>query len=100
MQYELGFFFFYRNMSYSYETVQNWAPFPASVSSVKWLKFHHRHGDRIRTSLRTTNNALNAIINTTNSFIVDVTPPYLHHLRDGLQPRDQEYQVRELVLRT
>lgn len=80
-------------MTFDFEAIQDWAPFPSTSSGVKWLKFHHSHGDRIHTSLRTTNQALNSIINNTNSFVVDITPPYLHYLRDGLQPKDQEFQV-------
>lgn len=80
-------------MTFDFEAIQDWTPFPSTASDVKWLKFHHSHGDRIHTSLRTTNQALNSIINNTNSFVVDITPPYLYYLRDGLQPKDQEFQV-------
>ena len=80
-------------MSHNYETIQDWTPFPSNARSAKWLKFHNSHGDRIQTSLRTTNRALNAIINTTDSFVVDLTPPYLHYIRDGIQRKDREFQV-------
>ncbi|XP_062596534.1 uncharacterized protein LOC134257978, partial [Saccostrea cucullata] len=81
-----------KNMTYDYEPIYDWAPFPSTANGVKWLKFHHSHGDRIQTSLRTTNKALNSIINNTNSFVVDITPPHLHYLWDGLQSKDQEFQ--------
>lgn len=82
-----------RNLSQDYEEIRDWTKFDASTSSVKWLNFHNYHKDIIKTSLRTTNRALNEIVNTTDGFIVDLTPPQLHYLWDGDQEKDREFQV-------
>lgn len=82
-----------RNLSQDYEEVRDWTKFDTSTSSVKWLNFHNHHKDRIKTSLRTTNRALNEIVNTTDGFIVDLTPPQLHYLWDGALGKDREFQV-------
>ena len=87
-------FFFFRNMSQDYEEIRDWTKFEASTRSVKWLNFHNHHKDRIKVSLRTTNRALNQIVNTTDGFVVDLTPPQLHYLWDGAQGKDREFQVR------
>ena len=88
------FNFFFRNMSQDYEEIRDWTKFEASTRSVKWLNFHNHHKDRIKVSLRTTNRALNQIVNTTAGFVVDLTPPQLHYLWDGAQGKDREFQVR------
>eukprot|EP00105_Crassostrea_gigas_P044578 XP_019928726.1 PREDICTED: uncharacterized protein LOC105342845 [Crassostrea gigas] len=80
------------NLSQDYEEIRDWTKFDASTSSVKWLNFHNYHKDIIKTSLRTTNRALNEIVNTTDGFIVDLTPPQLHYLWDGDQEKDREFQ--------
>ena len=87
-------FFFFRNMSQDYEEIRDWTKFEASTRRVKWLNFHNHHKDRIKVSLRTTNRALNQIVNTTDGFVVDLTPPQLHYLWDGAQGKDREFQVR------
>jgi hypothetical protein len=80
-------------MSYNFEEIRDWTKFDALTTSVKWLNFHNHHKDRMMTSLRTTNKALNEIINKTDGFIVDLTPPQLHYLRDGSESKDREFQV-------
>ena len=85
---------FFRNMSQDYKEIRDWTKFEASTRSVKWLNFHNHHKDRIKVSLRTTNRALNQIVNTTDGFVVDLTPPQLHYLWDGAQGKDREFQVR------
>ena len=83
-------------MSEDFEEIRDWTKFEASTTSVKWLNFHNRHKDRVKSSLRTTNKALNDIVNSTDGFVVDLTPPELHYLRDGTESKDGEFQVYKL----
>lgn len=80
-------------MSENFEVIRNWTLFSNATTSVTWLNFHHLHRDRIRTTLKTTNGALRWIQNSTDSFIVDLTPPLLQYIRDGLGANDRDYQV-------
>ena len=85
--------FYSRNMSESFVVIRDWSLFSNATSSVTWLNFHHLHRDRVRTTLRTTNGALRSIQNSTDSFVVDLTPPLLQFIRDGTGATDRDYQV-------
>jgi len=64
------------------------------TTSVKWLNFHLHHKDKVKLNLRTTNGALNTIVNSTDGFVVDLTPPVLIELGDGSTVgKDLEFQV-------
>lgn len=68
--------------------------FNNETESVRWLNFHLHHNDYITFTLRTTNGALNSIINETDGFLVDLTPPELMFMRDGTDDKeDAEFQV-------
>lgn len=69
-------------------------PFNNDTESVQWLNFHLHHNDYITLKLRTTNRALNSIVNETDGFRVDLTPPKLIYIRDGTGDKeDAEFQV-------
>ncbi|XP_064643636.1 uncharacterized protein LOC135497734 [Lineus longissimus] len=62
----------------------------------QWAHFHLKHKDRVRTLLRATNGANNAITGTTDGFLVDLTPPKLDFIRvvDERNPeKDFKYQT-------
>ena len=84
-------------MTEDYEEIRDWTKFEASTRNVKWLNFHNHHKDRIKVSLRTTNKALSQIVNTTDGFVVDLTPPQLLYLWDGSWGKDREFQVRRNI---
>lgn len=68
--------------------------FSNTTESAKWLNFHFEHKDRVKLVVRTTNGALNSIVNETDGYIVDLTPPKLIYLGDGsIQHKDLEFQV-------
>ena len=67
-------------------------------TSVTWLNFNLEHKDIVKTTLKTTNGALNEITNTTDGYTVDLTPPKLKYIRDGLLAADISYQVIKLYI--
>jgi hypothetical protein len=83
-------------MSNDFAILRNWTLFSNTTSSITWLNFHHEHRDRIRTTLKTTDGALRYITNSTDSFVVDLTPPLLLYIRDGAMAKDRDYQARRL----
>lgn len=86
-----------RNQTNDFSVIRDWVPYSNTTRSVKWLNFHLQHKDKVKVNLRTTNGALNTIVNTTNGFVVDLTPPTLISLGDGLEPgKDIEFQVKNL----
>ena len=73
--------------------------FSNESTSAKWLNFHLSHRDRIKIELKTTNGALNSIVNETDTYVVDLTPPALQYLGDGLtQEQDIDFQVKKFLL--
>jgi hypothetical protein len=91
----LYFNFFFRNQTNDYSVIRDWVKFSNLTTSVKWLNFHLHHKDKVKLNLRTTNGALNTIVNSTDGFVVDLTPPVLIELGDGSTVgKDLEFQVR------
>ncbi|CAG2187681.1 unnamed protein product [Mytilus edulis] len=81
------------NGSTDFNIIRNWVPFNNDTAGVKWLNFHLHHNDYIILTLRTTNGALNSIVNDTDGFLVDLTPPKLIYIRDGTDDiQDAEFQ--------
>ena len=81
-------------MSNDFTVIREWVTFSNDSTSAKWLNFHLAHRDRIKIELKTTNGALNSIVNETDSYVVDLTPPALSYLGDGLtQGDDIDFQV-------
>ena len=77
-----------------YEVTRDWVPFSNETREVDWVNFHLQHKDNVKVKLRTTNGALNTIINETDGFIVDLTPPVLVTLGDGsVLHHDTTFQV-------
>jgi len=75
--------------------IRDYTTFDNETTSVKWLNFHLNHKDRVRITLETMNGALNKIHNSTDGFIVDLTPPKLIYLGDGNNSnKDINFQVR------
>ena len=58
------------------------------------IVFFSQHRDVVRTTIRATNGALNTNSQTSDSFVVDLTPPDLLYIYDGLGNADIEFQVR------
>ncbi|CAC5384518.1 unnamed protein product [Mytilus coruscus] len=87
------------NQTNDYSVIRDWVPYSNTTRSVKWLNFHLQHKDKVKVNLRTTNGALNTIVNTTDGFVVDLTPPTLISLGDGLEPgKDIEFQSGNTTL--
>lgn len=82
-----------RNLGTSYELLSDWSTFSNTSSSVTWLNFDFEHKDRVKTELKVTNGALNSVTQQTDGFVVDLSPPELEHLWDGLGSSDIMYQV-------
>ncbi|KAK3104702.1 hypothetical protein FSP39_008103 [Pinctada imbricata] len=82
-----------RNHSTDFELLQDWVKFDNTTSSVTWRNFTFEHNDVVKTTLKTTNGALNTVTNTTDGFVVDLSPPDLLYIRDGLTTTDIDYQA-------
>ena len=68
--------------------------FGSNKSVAVWKNFHLEHKDMIKSVVTGINGALNDVQNTTDGFVVDLTPPLLHHLADGpIDGLDISYQV-------
>ncbi|XP_052081235.1 uncharacterized protein LOC127719259 [Mytilus californianus] len=81
------------NLSENFQVVRDFVTFSNMTESAKWLNFHFEHKDRVKLVLQTTNGALNSIVNETDGYIVDLTPPKLVYLEDGsVQHEDLEFQ--------
>ena len=90
--------YYYRNQTNDFSVIRDWVPYSNMTQSVKWLNFHLQHKDKVKVNLRTTNGALNTIENTTDGFIVDLTPPVLMSLGDGTEEgKDIEFQVQDTL---
>lgn len=74
--------------------MRDWSTFSNTSSSVTWLNFDLEHKDRVKTELKVTNGALNSVTQQTDGFVVDLSPPELEHLWDGLGSSDIMYQVQ------
>ncbi|XP_078621329.1 uncharacterized protein LOC144887805 [Branchiostoma floridae x Branchiostoma japonicum] len=58
----------------------------------RWHHFHLHQGDQVFVNLNVTNRALGVTSVHSNGFVLDLTPPELYYLRDGLNPdKDMEY---------
>lgn len=73
--------------------LRDWSTFSNTSSSVTWLNFNLEHEDRVKMELKVTNGALNSVTEETDGFVVDLTPPELTYLWDGLGSSDIMYQV-------
>ncbi|XP_076085507.1 uncharacterized protein LOC143056307 [Mytilus galloprovincialis] len=90
-----------QNMSNDFTVIREWVTFSNDSTSARWLNFHLAHRDRIKIELKTTNGALNSIVNETDSYVVDLTPPALSYLGDGLtQGDDIDFQSDATSLST
>ncbi|CAG2251012.1 unnamed protein product [Mytilus edulis] len=90
-----------QNMSNDFSVIREWVTFSNDSTSAKWLNFHLAHRDRIKIELKTTNGALNSIVNETDTYVVDLTPPALSYLGDGLtQGGDIDFQSYATSLST
>ncbi|XP_076086943.1 uncharacterized protein LOC143057517 [Mytilus galloprovincialis] len=82
-----------QNLTDNYNIIRDFVPFSNTTDSVKWLNFQFQHKDRVKIDLRTTNGAHNSIVNSTDGYVVDLTPPELLYLGDGMvQDKDLEFQ--------
>ncbi|XP_052081925.1 uncharacterized protein LOC127719726 isoform X2 [Mytilus californianus] len=90
-----------QNMSNDFTVIREWVMFNNDSTSARWLNFHLAHRDRIKIELKTTNGALNSIVNETDTYIVDLTPPALSYIGDGLtQGDDIDFQSDATSLST
>ncbi|XP_038050876.1 uncharacterized protein LOC119724026 [Patiria miniata] len=65
----------------------------SETTSIEWHHFHLHHKDQVYVNLRTINRAFNHIDTPTNGFLVDLTPPVLQTLGDGLDVgQDADFQ--------
>ncbi|PVD18248.1 hypothetical protein C0Q70_21774, partial [Pomacea canaliculata] len=79
------------NLTTNFQVLQDWENVNLDTTFEKH-RFSLRHRDVVRTKLRVSNGALNTITSETDSFIIDLTPPELYSLWDGLGSSDIEYQ--------
>ena len=90
-----NFVFYFLFSGEGYETLRDYVTLPGNTTKVKWQDFHLHHKDRLKSVLKTMNGALNEIQSETDSFIVDLTPPFLDYIGDGNTAKgDIQYQVR------
>ncbi|XP_071798137.1 uncharacterized protein [Asterias amurensis] len=72
------------NSTNDFEVIHEGESVGNDVSSIEWHHFHLHHKDQVYINLRTINQAVNHIDTPTNGFLVDLTPPILRSLGDGL----------------
>ncbi|XP_022102001.1 uncharacterized protein LOC110985344 [Acanthaster planci] len=72
------------NVTNDFEVIHKAESVGRDTSSIEWHHFHLKHKDQVYVNLRTINQALNHIDTPTNGFLVDLTPPNLRTLGDGL----------------
>ncbi|VDH98959.1 Hypothetical predicted protein [Mytilus galloprovincialis] len=90
-----------QNMSNDFTVIREWVTFSNDSTCARWLNFHLAHRDKIKIELKTTNGALNSIVNETDTYVVDLTPPALSYLGDGLtQGDDIDFQSDATSLST
>ncbi|KAL5014713.1 hypothetical protein ScPMuIL_008983 [Solemya velum] len=81
------------NLTEDFVVLKDWTSFNNQTEDVIWRNFYLQHRDKIKVVLETVNGALNSVKNETDGFVVDLTPPKLLHLGDGLtENSDIEYQ--------
>ncbi|XP_019614832.1 PREDICTED: uncharacterized protein LOC109462715, partial [Branchiostoma belcheri] len=62
------------------------------TTSFRWHHFHLHQGDQVFVNLNVTNRALGVTTLQSDGFVLDLTPPVLKYLRDGLDPdKDAQY---------
>lgn len=79
-------------MTSDFQVIQTWKNVELA-STYESHHFHLNHRDVVKTQVKVTNGALNTAVKETDSFIVDMTPPDLVSLWDGLGDADIEFQV-------
>ncbi|KAK3612515.1 hypothetical protein CHS0354_024486 [Potamilus streckersoni] len=85
--------------SNEWEVIKNWTSFENDTSSASWKNFHLHHKDRVKSTVRAVNGAINPVERDTDDFIVDLTPPNLLYLGDGNNDKsDIEFQVNNSTL--
>ncbi|XP_048258676.1 uncharacterized protein LOC125384201 [Haliotis rufescens] len=83
-----------KGLSPDFEVVKDWKTLGKDVSQIEWHNFHLNHQDVVKTKLKTINNALGTVEQTTDGFVVDLTPPRMVFLGDGReQNKDAEFQI-------
>ncbi|XP_048250793.1 uncharacterized protein LOC124111176 [Haliotis rufescens] len=82
-----------RNLSSDFEVLRSWRTLSKDTSEVEWHNFRLSHRDVVKTKLQAVNNALGSIEDSTNGFVVDLTPPRMAFLGDGSDAgRDADFQ--------
>ena len=85
---------FSENATNEFEVIHEADSVGSETSSIEWHHFHLHHKDQVYVNLRTINQALNHIDTPTNGILVDLTPPVLRTLGDGLVVgQDADFQV-------
>ncbi|VDI79784.1 Hypothetical predicted protein [Mytilus galloprovincialis] len=81
------------NNTEEYEVIKDWHTLHSKTDNIEWVNFHLHHKDQVKVKLKTTNAALNSIINETDGFVVDLTPAELVSLGDGtVLKKDETFQ--------
>ncbi|XP_022103294.1 uncharacterized protein LOC110986022 [Acanthaster planci] len=81
------------NSTSDFEVIHEAESVGSVISSIEWHHFHLLHKDHVYVNLRTINKALNHIDTPTDGFLIDLTPPVLRNLGDGLVlGEDQDFQ--------
>ncbi|XP_046562951.1 uncharacterized protein LOC124271844 [Haliotis rubra] len=83
-----------KELSPDFEVLRDWNTLGKDVRQIEWHNFHLNHQDIVKTKLKTINNALGSVEQTTDGFVVDLTPPRMVFLGDGReQNKDTEFQT-------
>ncbi|XP_067658325.1 uncharacterized protein [Haliotis asinina] len=82
-----------KDMSSEFEVLKDWKTLNTNISQFEWHNFNLGHRDVVKTKLRTTNKALASVEQTTDGFVVDLTPPRMTFIGDGSVTNvDAEFQ--------
>ncbi|XP_060596420.1 uncharacterized protein LOC132750448 [Ruditapes philippinarum] len=74
--------------------IKEWTKFAKAERTAEWRNFHLAHNDKIKSSIKATNGALNDIDTESDGFLIDLTSPLLGYLNDGPDnQKDIQYQV-------
>ncbi|KAL8609977.1 hypothetical protein ACOMHN_029470 [Nucella lapillus] len=79
------------NLSSDFQTIKPWTKV-GLASSFESHDYHLKHRDVVRSVVRATNGALNTASKSTDTFLVDLTPPRLGYLWDGQSAADINFQ--------
>ncbi|XP_046574117.1 uncharacterized protein LOC124282192 [Haliotis rubra] len=83
-----------KGLSSEFEVLRDWKTLSKDIRQIELHSFHLNHQDIVKTKLKTINNALGSVEQTTDGFVVDLIPPRMVFLGDGReQNKDTDFQT-------